>query len=166
MPKKGRTTLCVLGPQPKKRSIPTPQGFSQIVANLEASDADWVNNQSQHLQNTLANARTPWKPIQIPHNLPVEEPRNSFDPDIKDDILSNINPEEDHLINFFLLQGDNNDKPPKVVNFGDLIQGSTYKGKNIKEAKNWAEALGPMFLDFIVCSQRTSQWGDARWNPD
>ncbi|KAH9812018.1 hypothetical protein DFH28DRAFT_899824 [Melampsora americana] len=157
--KKGRSVPCPLGPPPpKRRAQPKPEGSSQIVAALEANDALWVNHQSQEIQNAQANTAQPDEQLQNPQDL--------FDSDDEINRINDINPNEDHLINHWLPNRNDVEEPPEVHNFGDYVRGSTYKHKQLREAENWKKVFGPMFLDFMVCSQRTSQWGNGSWDED
>ncbi|EGG00045.1 uncharacterized protein MELLADRAFT_93876 [Melampsora larici-populina 98AG31] len=153
--KKGRSIACPLGRSAKRRPQPTPQGSSQIIADLDASEVRWLEQQSQRLTNQ--------PPPQ--HEAMQAPPPDLFDPEGENDYISDINPEEAYLINHNILD-DSNEEPPEVNNFSEYVKGSNYKKKQIKEAQNWAKVFGPMFLDFMVGSKRTTQWGLDTWSVD
>ncbi|KAH9817037.1 hypothetical protein DFH28DRAFT_1081334 [Melampsora americana] len=162
--KKGRSITCPLGPSAKKKTKPQPQGSSQITAELDASDASWLQQQSQRLAMVgLGQPATNTQSTDIPLQ---SQPPQPFDLDDEMDNVSDINPNEAHLINHFLPFNDTNGEPPEVVNFGDYVKGPTYKTKQIKEAMNWRKVFGPMFLDFMVESKQKTQWGKDNWDED
>lgn len=159
--KKGRSIPCPLGRSAKRqRPKPTPQGSSQIIAELNASEARWVEQQSQRLGKPppLANAPTQDDPKEPP-------PPDPFYPDRGFGEISDIDPQEVHD-GHEQIPDNSHEVPPQVNNFGEYVRGSTYKEKQIKEARNWAKVFGPMFLDFMVGSTRTTQWGLDTWNQD
>ncbi|EGG02638.1 uncharacterized protein MELLADRAFT_91221 [Melampsora larici-populina 98AG31] len=148
--KKGRSIACPLGPSAKRRTQPTVQGSSRVIADLDASEARWLEQQSQSLAN-----RPPPSNTAIQDEAMQPPPPDLFDPEEEYGHLSDINPDEAHLINHNILD-DSNEEPPEVNNFGDYVKGANYKKSQIKEAQNWAKVFGPMFLDSMVGSKRTT----------
>lgn len=84
--RKGRAIACPLGRTAKRqRGQPTPQGSSQIIADLNASEARWVEQQSKSLQNPPPRANAPGQ------NEPMEAPPpDLFEPDRDFEDLANI----------------------------------------------------------------------------
>ncbi|KAH9813697.1 hypothetical protein DFH28DRAFT_1128352 [Melampsora americana] len=153
-----------IGTFSQKKPKSQPQGSSQITAELDTSDASWLQQQSQCLAMVgLVPPATNTQSSDIPLQ---SQPPQPFDLDDEMDNVSDINPNEAHLINHFLPFNDTNGEPPEVVNFGDYVKGPTYKSKQIKEAMNWRKVFGPMFLDFMVESKQKTQWGKDNWDED
>ncbi|EGG08467.1 uncharacterized protein MELLADRAFT_104866 [Melampsora larici-populina 98AG31] len=131
--RKGRSIGCPLGPSSKKRRQPEPQGSSQIIADLDASEARWVDQQSQRLNNRPVAPNTAMQHEQLQPST-SDQVEHAFEWDQ----ISDINPEEEYLINHNI-PDDPTEEPPEVTNFGDYVKGSSYKRKQIKEARNWAK---------------------------
>lgn len=154
---KGRVIQCPLGaPMAKKRAKKAPQGSAQAVAELEASESIWAKKHTDELERALANIPAVYNQRQDNHD--------GFAADFEQD-FENL---PDDYINNFLPQNNNGEVPPDPHgSFGEYIRGSYYKTKQLKDGSNWKRVLGEMFIAYMTCSQRTSQWGDtATWNLD
>ncbi|KAH9813458.1 hypothetical protein DFH28DRAFT_896569 [Melampsora americana] len=161
MPPKGRTIQCPLGPSKKKRKQDAPEGLAQVVAELQANESRWVQNRVGQLEQAIAALP------QVDHEIeePVINPTGSSD---EED--SNKHPVEqtDNLLNNSPEDSNIDGAPPNPNStFGEYIRGSYYKKKQLVAARNWTKVLGPMFLTYMICSRKTSQWGNNQlWSLD
>ncbi|EGG04643.1 uncharacterized protein MELLADRAFT_88711 [Melampsora larici-populina 98AG31] len=161
MPPKGqgRSMPCPLGPIKKPRTARPPEGLAKLIAQVEASNSQFLQNRTGQIERALASG----PPCQIPaeplnHKIEFELPGHiaSSDEDDANDQHSNI------------LVSNADPLPPNVdVTFRDYIRGEYYKNTQLTEVKNWAKVLNPMFIAFMSCARKASQWGDPRlWGVD
>lgn len=158
MPSKGRKIPCPLGPSiPKKRAKVEPQGSARIVAELEASQSILVQKETHNLQRALADINFPLAGPRAPNEL--EELGGGLSDAWDEDDINQID------INEFIPDNNEDIGNPEVapdphVSYGEYIRGSYYKTKQLKDGSNWKKVLGDMFIAYMTCSQKTSQWGD------
>ena len=69
-------------------------------------------------------------------------------------------PEEEHN---FAGQESNDADNPRI--FSEYISGHQYKSRRIREHQDWKVIMQEIFIVFMQCSHKTSQWGnEGNWN--
>ncbi|KAH9809639.1 hypothetical protein DFH28DRAFT_1133000 [Melampsora americana] len=157
---KGMKIECPLGGSAKKkrRTQPDPQGAAIVAGEVEASDAQYVNNRIKEIEKALLEAGQG-------NDMQVDGPPANA---INDANHPNSNAQlKDNYINNFIAAPDPEVAPNVDINFSDYVQGSYYKRKQIVEKANWKKAIPKMFISYMKMAQTTSQWGNIlNWNHD
>ncbi|KAH9813473.1 hypothetical protein DFH28DRAFT_896641 [Melampsora americana] len=123
---KGIKIDCPLGGSAKKkrRTQPEPQGAAIVAGEVEASDAQYVNNRIKEIeQAVLEVGQGNEMQVDGPHENAINHPNHP-----------NSNAQlEDNYINNFISAPDPEVAPNVDINFSDYFQGSYYKRKQIAE---------------------------------
>ncbi|KAH9809608.1 hypothetical protein DFH28DRAFT_904507 [Melampsora americana] len=151
---------CPLGGSAKKkrRTQPEPQGAAIVAGEVEASDAQYVNNHLKEIEQALFEAGQ-GNEMQV-DGPPANAINHANHPNSNAQL-------EDNYINNFISAPDPEVAPNVDINFSDYVQGPYYKRKQIAENANWKKAIPKMFISYMKLAQTTSQWGNiSNWNHD
>jgi hypothetical protein len=164
MGKKGNSIPCPFGGSKKKKQAEAPaEGSGIIVGAVQVSEARYVTNRIEKLQQALdhaANGPNGMANEREEANAPANVDPNNMELD-------------DNYVDNFLPHAVQPDDPEVVVlpdeniAFSNYIRGSYYKSKRLAEKRKWEKNLPDMFISYMTLSQKTLQWGDtSKWDHD
>lgn len=142
----GQEVRCPFGRPIRKRRPKTKSRATQELASMEAAEAHWAEKTCDRLQAALEGNHSPKL---YPQNQEVEQDVMPFEnkPALKDP------PEPDPEL------------PAPADTHQQHVTSSQYKKRRLREEENWRQVGPSMFRAYMICADRTSEWGNTTtWN--
>ncbi|EGG11146.1 uncharacterized protein MELLADRAFT_92403 [Melampsora larici-populina 98AG31] len=167
----GKPIPCPLGQPVSKRLKKAKSSAEKELEEFERNEDDWADRRCTKLRNRILiqsqsqsqlnpNAND-WHGSKLSGNEPSDPNspfRFEFDYEVRAD------PEEyDRGPSPIEDPSDSYDEDDEVVQH---VTSVSYQERRVREERQWANNLTPMFIAFMEASKMTMQWGTAAWDVD